>query len=120
MQQPEETCRRYKIEEGQAGLVVSLDRDQEDALIFPNSPSRSAQSAVAGSVNEQLVQFFKSLDYGFQDVHNSTLKMNFKSGDTSFSIYGVPAKDTMSKGEVFLQNQEGLDQDAPPVKLSPE
>ena len=41
-------------------------------------------------------------------------------GETSFSLYGVPSKDGFGKGDIFLQNQEGMEQDAPPLKLTAE
>lgn len=45
MQQPEETCRLYKLE-GRGGILVSLDRDQEAAPSKPKSSSKSPESAI--------------------------------------------------------------------------
>ena len=56
------------------------------------------------AMNDQVFQFFKSLESGYQDVNNSTLKLNLNFNETSFSLYGIPSKDGYGKGEVFLQN----------------
>lgn len=122
LQLPEETCQKYQIEERDSELVVSLDRDQEVEMSFPRtgSPTNTSPPRSDPMMNDQLVHFFTSLENGYQDVNNSTLKLNLNFGDTSFSLYGVPAKDGTGKGEIFLQNQEGMERDAPPMKLTAE
>ena len=121
LQLPEETCEKFKIEGRDKELIVSLDRDQVADMSFPNaeSPVASPPRTDPG-LNDQLVQFFLNLENGYHDVNNSTLKLNLNFGETSFSLYGIPAKDGFGKGEIFLQNQFGMDQDAPPMRLTTE
>jgi len=70
----------------------------------PNSPQYMSPQKLDPAMNDQVIQFFKSLESGYQDVNNSTLKLNLNFNETSFSLYGIPSKDGYGKGEVFLQN----------------
>ena len=69
--------------------------------------------------NNQLFDFFKSLDYRPDNKNEkSTVRASYKSGRASYSLFGVPSQKPGEKGQVYVQSQDGFNKDLPPVRLS--
>jgi hypothetical protein len=46
------------------------------------------------------------------------VRASYKSGSTQYNLYAIPGQKPGDKGQVFVQSNEGFENDLPPVRLS--
>ena len=69
------------------------------------------------SQDNTLFEFFNSLEYRPNQARQS-LRASYRAGETTYTLSAIPGMKQGDKGQIFIQSQDGFDNDLPPVRLS--